>query len=374
MQAAASALPYVHQPRCQWCGYELRPTGLCSRCDPIPLPEPEQWPVEPADPVCCPDASLDTHETYVLTATGRFNRYDHGLETSYSSFRHSGWRGTRTKTATALLEVFGPNNRYSRFLTCGANAHVYRNKKDPNRFQIRSETCHDRWCVPCSRHRARGLAATLAEHVADRQTRFITLTLKSSTEPLGDLVEKLLSSFRKLRRAPVWASTQDGGAAFMEVKYNPETHRWHPHLHVISQGRFIPQHLLRMAWNQITRDSFIVDVRLVKSRPDLCSYVTKYVSSPISHSVTNDPALLVAAITALHGRRTCTTYGSWRGLKLIRKPEGDDWDHYGSWDLLQDRASTNPWGEDRRILATILSSRTARPWKDAPTTSQRGPP
>lgn len=370
----ATAAPYVHHARCSWCGYETNANGTCWHCDPKPLTPPEQTPVEAADPVSCPDASVHPDETYVLQSTGRLNRYDAGLETSYSSFRHSGWRSTRVRTAAALHEVYGPSNRYLRFNTCGANAHVYRNKKDPDRFQIRSETCHDRWCVPCSRTRARGLAATLADHIGKRQTRFITLTLKSSTEPLKGLLDKLLSCFRKLRRTTVWQSTQDGGAAFLEVKWNPQTSRWHPHLHIVSQGRYIPQHLLRMAWNQITVNSFIVDVRPINSRPGLCSYVTKYVSSPISHSVTNDPDLLVQAIKALHGRRTCTTYGCWRGLRLIHKPDGDDWRYYGSWADVQDRASINPWGEERRVLATILATRNALPWKDGPPSSQRGPP
>jgi hypothetical protein len=200
------------------------------------------------------------------------------------------------------------------------------------------------------------------------------LTLKSSTEPLLDLLDKLLNSFRRLRRTKLWSTTQKGGAAFVEVKWNSKSNRWHPHLHVISEGKFIPQHLLRMEWNQITIDSFIVDVRLVKSKADLCSYVTKYVSSPISHSVTNDPALLVEAIKALHGRRTCTTYGLWRGLKLIHKPENDDWEYYGSWERLHDRASQNPWGEAHRVLSGILGSKTTRPRKNEPSESSRGPP
>ena len=335
---------------------------MCDRRAALP---PYQTPVPAADPLPCPDASLDTDETYRQTHAGRFNRYDPDLPHSYHSFRHSGWRGTRDRTRLSLLACHGRSNRVDRFDTCGQHAHVFRHVTDPNRYQVRSEKCRDRWCVPCARERARALAATLADFVAERQTRFITLTLKSSTEPLIQLVDKLLDSFRKLRRNTIWKASQHGGAAFLEVKWNPQTNRWHPHLHVISQGRYIPQWKLRNAWYAITGDSFIVDVRLVKSRPDLCSYVTKYVASPVSHSVTNSHELLCEAMRALHGRRTATTFGTWRGLKLIHKPDVDEWVYLASWADLHDRACNNPWGAERKILAAIAARPAAKPWKTA---------
>lgn len=359
----ARDLPYLHGPRCNWCGYELRSTGLCDRCDHVPLTPPEQIPIHDADPVPCPDTSLDTDETYVPISTGEFNRYDPGLSTTYSTFRHAGWAATRSRTARALHEVFPTGKRPGRFDTCGVNAHVYRHAADRERFQVRSEKCRDRWCVPCARERARQLAATLADHVAEKQCRFITLTLKSSQEPLKLLIDKLLQSFKELRRTILWKATQRGGAAFMEVKWNPQRDRWHPHLHILSEGKFIPQHHLKRLWFRITGDSFIVDVRLVKSRPDLCSYVTKYVTSPVSHSVTNHHDLLCEAIRALHGRRTATTFGSWRGLRLIALPESDEWSYYGSWQDLVAHAEVNPWSEERRVLAGILDGTPARPWK-----------
>lgn len=323
----------------------------------------------------CPDTSLDTQETYQQTHVGRVPTYDPDLTTTYHDFRHSGWKGTRARTLQAVLACSGHGSRAERFRSCGRHAHVFRHKADPDRFQVRSEKCHDRWCVPCARERARQMAGVLADYVRERQCRFITLTLKSSKEPLLELVDKLLASFRKLRRNAIWKATQHGGAAFLEVKWNPQTDRWHPHLHVISQGRYIPQNRLRDAWYKITGDSFIVDVRLVKSRTDLCSYVTKYVASPVSHSVTNTHDLLVEAMKALHGRRTATTYGTWRGLRLIVKPDGDDWTYYGSWDALHESATRFPWGEERRVLAAILAASPAVPWKRTTDGVQnRGPP
>lgn len=357
----------VHQDAppstCTTCGNQWKHATKCDVCDYRASLPPVSTPVGPYLPEPCPDTSVHTNETYVLTHTGVLPSYDPELERSYHSFRHSGWRGTRDRTRQAILACFGRSNRVERFDTCGRHAHVFRHVTDSERFQVRSEKCRDRWCVPCARERARALAATLADFVAERTVRFITLTLKSSTEPLLELVDKILASFRKLRRAPIWKGTQVGGAAFLEVKWNPQSNRWHPHLHIISEGRYIPQQRLRDAWYQITGDSFIVDVRPCNSRPNLCSYITKYVASPVTHSVTNNHDLLCEAMRALHGRRTCTTYGTWRGLKLIHVPEKDDWTYYGSWEALHEAAVRNPWGKERKVLAAILAAKPPSPWK-----------
>lgn len=370
----AVQLPYVHCPRCSLCGDEREVNGSCYRCDPRPPREPLFQPVHDPQPRECPDTSLDSQETYVLIEAGPFPQYDPNLKSSYHSFRHSGWSGTRARTRTALNDVAGPRARLDRFDACGSHPLVFRHKTDPDRFQVRSQCCRDRWCVPCSRERARQLAATLADHVRERQCRFITLTLKSADEPLLELIDKLLNCFRKLRRNRLWLATQHGGAAFLEVKWNPGSNRWHPHLHIVTEGRYLAKAAIRKAWYQITGDSFIVDIRLVKSRQELCSYVTKYVASPVSHSVTNSHDLLTEAIRALHGRRTVTTFGNWRGVCLVAKPTTDEWLYYGTWTELQASARAFPWGEERRVLAAILEGKPPKPWKNDDGNLSRAPP
>ncbi len=372
--AVAFAPHDLHPPYCTTCHYRTNEDGSCSTCAPVP-PDPfPDVPTNDPEPRPCPDSSVHTDETYVQTHAGRLPTYDPALKSTYHSFRHSGWNSTRRRTNRALEEVFGDSNRLGRFRSCGRNAHVFVHKKDPDRFQVRSEKCRDRWCVPCSRERARQLAGTLADFVAGRTTRFITLTLKSSTEPLKELVDKLLVSFRNLRRHRLWKSTQTGGAAFLEVKWNPDSNRWHPHLHILSEGRYLPKQDLKRMWYAVTGDSFIVDIKWIQSREGLCSYVTKYVASPVTHSVTNSHDLFTEAIRALHGRRTATTYGTWRGARLIDKPESDDWLYVASWQQLYRQACVSPWARDRAILAKILSGSPAKPWKTEAQRKPRPPP
>ncbi|KKM62827.1 hypothetical protein LCGC14_1517790, partial [marine sediment metagenome] len=105
------------------------------------------------------------------------------------------------------------------------------------------------------------MAARVAELSADREVRFITLTLRINWEPLGDQVTRLMRCFARLRRRVLWKSTQFGGVAFLELKRRPHNHTWHPHVHIISEGLWIEKRDLSKAWLEITGDSFIVKVK-----------------------------------------------------------------------------------------------------------------
>lgn len=275
---------------------------------------------------------LDTRET-------SFQGWEHGRKTfvvgqidAYHTFRHASWCWVRKRTAKALSESKVSRNARARFATCGSGARLYRHKEDPNKYQIRSHTCRSRWCTPCSRERGRAIATTLAELVGTNTVRFVTLTLKTTTEPLAESLAHLTKSFTRLRRSKLWRSTQAGGAAFLEVKWNPLRDRWHPHLHILVAGKYMPKQQLSEQWKIASGTSYIVDIQLVKNRKDLCNYVTKYVTKSVSTSVTRDEARFIEAINAMHGKRTCATFGSWRGSKLVEKPESDDWEYIGTWE------------------------------------------
>ena len=148
-----------------------------------------------------------------------------------------------------------------------------------------------------------------------KNCRFITFTLcGSGKDKLNDLVDRLYKSFRYLRSHPVW-ERQLGGAAFLEIKRSSKSDRWHPHLHVISEGKFIPQSDLSDAWRSITHDSYVVDIRPCGGETTK-RYVCKYASKPLNSSFADVPAHLDEAIEALKGRRLCLTFGTWYGTSL----------------------------------------------------------
>jgi hypothetical protein len=100
----------------------------------------------------------------------------------------------------------------------------------------------------------------------------------------------------------------------------------------------MPQKDLAAAWLKITGDSHIVDIRFVRSPDRVAAYITKYASKPLTGEVARDPDALDEAVTALAGRRLCTTFGLWRGIPLLEPPEDGEWFKLGTLNDFLDRA------------------------------------
>lgn len=254
------------------------------------------------------------------------------------TFRHSGWAADRVRVARALLDADVPQHRLDAFAYCGQFASVVKSNDEPPRYRVVGSCCHDRFCVPCARERARRISSNVIAALGGRVARFLTLTIASADLSLTESVDKLIDSFRRLRQRPLWRERVDGGAAFLEVTRNQETGRWHPHYHCLIEGRYLPQARIAAEWLEITGDSYIVDIRLVRNEATAARYVAKYVAKPTDVLAANDPDGLVLAIRALAGRRMCQTFGTWRGYKLCVTAELVDWTTLGPLDEWLQRA------------------------------------
>lgn len=247
-----------------------------------------------------------------------------------TTFRHSGWQHDRRRVADALYRTEQPFNQQYDFRTCGLYAYVLRSIDDPTKYRVAGSCCHNRFCKPCGTERSHAMSQNIVAHLAGKPARFVTLTLRSTTESLAWLLNKLQDSFQRLRRRAIWRKRVKGGVAMIELKWIAQLQRWNVHLHCIVTGLYIKQSLLSQAWKAITHDSLIVDIRFIKDGPKIASYVTKYASKPLSHTVILDPDRLDEAILALKGRRLATTFGTWRGLLLTPKPDPKAWINLGS--------------------------------------------
>lgn len=241
------------------------------------------------------------------------------------AFRHSGWAARRRQVRSALLAAGVGSKRIAAFDECGWGGWVWQDKQDPNIFKVTANHCHDRWCLPCGAARGRTIARNLATIAKDQRIRFVTLTLNHRDQPLKLSLKQLGKYFSRLRRSKFWQSVVSAGAAFLEIKRSPSTHGWHPHLHIVVTGKFIPHAMLKAIWHRITGDSYIVDIRPVRSHDQLIRYVTKYVSKPLDNSIFESPDTTEQAIRAMHGKRTCTTFGAWRGQDLTNESDETEW-------------------------------------------------
>lgn len=254
---------------------------------------------------------LTAHPTFPAEPAFRINGPDLQV-----LFRHSGWLRDRKRVFDALRYTDAKPSRIERFRGCGSNAWVVRNEENPDQYSVVSDHCRDRFCRPCARFRGQTIANNVAEYLQNREYRFVTLTIKTTDLTLKQAVDKLYRSFSHLRRAKLWTDKVLGGCAVCEVKPKDGGVGWHPHLHAIVEGKYIPLKPLRKLWLQITGDSFIVDVAYGRSPEHAARYVAKYITKPFDDGTTRTPHRLHEAILALTGRRLVTTFGTWRGAKL----------------------------------------------------------
>lgn len=243
-------------------------------------------------------------------------------------FRHRDWWEKRQLVRTTLVSIGTSEKTLERFDECGADSYVYWSPSE-QRHTLRGSYCKNRHCVPCQRARGNRLAAALKtklENATDHQYRFITLTLVHSEAPLKDQIKRLFSAFKTLRKTALWEDSQKGGAFTLEVKWQEKTRKWHPHLHIVAEGGFMRQANLAKEWKRITTDSHIVDIRVLASGKDAAHYVSKYVAKGTTDNVWSDPSAAQEWVTAMKGVRVCSTYGKWRGFRLMAKPKlAEDW-------------------------------------------------
>lgn len=276
--------------------------------------------------------------------------------TPAARWRHSGWSVNRRRVFAAMETCQVSQNRRDAFAKCGCNAVLFENDEKPGEFRIGATYCHDRLCVPCANARAAEISRCLQDRIRGKSVSFITLTLCGHGESLAQKLNRLYLAFRSLRSHLRWKETVRGGAAFLEVKWSDIAQRWHPHLHLIADAKYIDQGELSDIWRGLTKDSYIVDIRRVNDHDAVAGYVTKYASKPLNSSFINTPSLLQEALTALRGKRLCFCFGSWYKTPLHEVDFEDE--PKGSWTPLYSLDELLPLAErgDPQVLPLFAAS------------------
>lgn len=308
----------------------LCPKALPQRPPPVVASENEcnRVPSTLQPATALPPTSLDPHEINPEDQINGPEALDQMASRLAIGFRHSGWAPLRKRVWTALRDLFPDSKRLERFESCGTNAWVYQDRDTPTEFKVVSDTCRDRWCLPCGQARARTIAANVTERMKRDRFRFITLTLRSTDKTLNQLLDQLSLSFQRFRQVNPWRKWTKGGVAFTEVKHHDGPDRWNVHLHVVAEGGYMKRHELMKVWHRITGDSYMVDIKLIRHASEVAQYVAKYASKPLDKSVTCDSSALKTAIEALHGRRLISTFGNWRGIDLTVRNDDRTWIPY----------------------------------------------
>lgn len=305
---------------------------------PVSFEHPLEGPHAPGGPLSSalvhpPETNMQS-QLYPVFAGGDHGPYEllDPLRTDSTPiiFRHTGWAHDRRRVHDALHRTGQSCARIHNFAECGKYAYVFQSVQDPEVYTLGGSTCHDRFCLPCGRERSRIIASNVKLKLDGKPARFLTLTLRSTTEPLDQLLAKLTRDFTSLRRSKLWRTRVTGGVAFLEVKWLAATDRWHVHLHALLRGRFVPREQLSKLWLKITGTSNVIDIRIVEDEAHCTHYICKYASKPLDRTVVVVPLRLDEAIVALKGKRLCLTFGSWRGYKLTEPLESGTWVQLGT--------------------------------------------
>jgi len=235
------------------------------------------------------------------------------------------------------------NFRGLRFLQCHDRANFARNK-NTGLVKVLAESCHLRFCPICNRTRERLIQRNVTDWLKiQRYPKFLTLTLKHSSESLQEQINRLYKSFQVLRRRGLLKKKVASGIWFFQITKNPQTKQWHPHLHCLLTGSYIPIRELSRQWLAITTDSHCVDIRLIKGVEEAACEVARYASCSCNIKKF-DNWELDEIDKALHHRRLCGCWGKCRAKKMLspQKYEAAEWQKLGSWVTVFSNIKTLP--------------------------------
>lgn len=150
--------------------------------------------------------------------------------------------------------------------------------------------------------------------------RFITLTIATDGLTLSESIDKLMQSWKKLRRQPEWKCRVKGGVYTVEVTRGKDGTRWHPHLHCIVDGDYFLQRMLSQCWLRVTGDSDIVDIRAVLDRRSVATYIGRYVGKPIGWQTWSLEQISEFA-RAMQGKRLVHSFGYLHNAKIDHPDE-----------------------------------------------------
>jgi len=154
-------------------------------------------------------------------------------------------------------------------------------------------------------HVARQITPTVASW---KRPRHLVLTVKSQTGSLRDQVVDLVRWFGKLRRTAWWKQNVYAGVYTIEITINERTGLWHPHLHILFDGQYLPQAKLRYLWHDITGGSDIVWIGEVYNTAGAVNEVCKYIGKPQDSEHWTDQQLTDYA-KAVRGLRMVQPFG-----------------------------------------------------------------
>lgn len=232
----------------------------------------------------------------------------------------------------SYLDELNGSSKHFTLENCRSSSWFVRNIVS-GEVRVASNSCHLRWCPVCSDSRRSYISHSVAGWVEHQSfPKFLTLTIMHSNAPLSHQIDHLYKYFRLLRKRKEFKDSVPGGFWFFQIKKSKSSGQWHPHLHCLISGKYIPQKRLVHIWKEITGTSTIVDIRPIRDPAKACNDAARYAACPGSLAgLSFEDALEL--VECMHGRRICGTWGT--ALKVSLRPptsvDQAEWESVGEW-------------------------------------------
>jgi len=219
-----------------------------------------------------------------------------------------------------------------RFMSCHNQA-VFSRNLTTGQVRVLARSCHLRFCPICNRFRQKLIRHNVATWLGTKKyPKLLTLTLKHKNIDLREQIDKLYRCFRAFRRLKLIKKRVPAGIWFFQITRGQNGKEWHPHLHCVITGGYLPKRELQRDWQRITGESFMVDIRLIHDPVSAACEVARYATQTCNVKTLNCEEMSDLDIALSH-RRICGTWGSARTHRLTSSPQfvASDWQTVGSW-------------------------------------------
>lgn len=217
--------------------------------------------------------------------------------------------------------------------------------------KITSKYCNQRWCLVCNRIRTAKVINGYSEPLSKiKEPQFVTLTIPNvPAKELKTALESMVKSFTKIRKniAKTYG-TKIIGIRKTECTYNPKRNDYHPHYHLIIEGKETAHNLVSLWLKQYPK----ADIKGQDIRPadknsmlELAKYFTKVVNKDKFY-----PKQMDIVFRAMKGKRTFQPLG-------IKKDVSEDIDEIQSQEIdFKPNVVSEIWGYEKEVYDWVSAS------------------
>ena len=134
--------------------------------------------------------------------------------------------------------------------------------------------CHHRLCPDCAPIRGLRLFEAHKRMLGRPNLKHLVLTFKNVEHLTPEYIDYMNNCFSKFRRRKILRRSWRGGVKAFEITYSKQT-GFHPHIHALVDGGYVPQDVLSKMWLDITGDSSVVWISRAKKSKQILKYILK---------------------------------------------------------------------------------------------------